>query len=77
MNWTKRANALPQQQEGENDSIPCLVIRNGYLTILCWNTYFSVWDDEDGDDVVCDPDGVDYWMRLADLPPIPKDEANI
>ena len=44
--------------------IPCLVERNGWYGVRFWNAVEDYWDDEDGDDYLCDKDGVKRWMYL-------------
>ena len=54
----------PQPNQKEKDEIRCLVFRNGWYQILCWNVYYECWDDEEGDDYCCDKDQVKKWEYL-------------
>lgn len=75
---TELKNKSWQKGHPEKDG-QCLVTvmhtgRNGdkwlEIKILTWNSYYNVWDQEDGDDYECDPDDVPYWMPLPNKPKI-------
>lgn len=63
MNW-KHTSKGEYPKSKKDDEIPCLVLRAGEYRILCWNTHYECWDDEDGDDYICDKEAVEKWEYL-------------
>ena len=55
------------------EQIPCLVITSFGFVILQWNCEHKCWDDESGDDYVCDAMEVNYYIPLTEIP-IPDGE---
>jgi len=49
-------------------NIPCLVeLDTGEKTLLSFNSYYNVWDDESGDDFFCKPEKVKRFIELEDI----------
>jgi len=46
----------------------CLVVYQRDICILAWNHHYGVWDDEHGDDYVCQASDVSHWMPLPPFP---------
>ncbi len=60
--WIKSSERLPEVDT------PCLVMYQGYIQALCFNSHYQVWDDADGDDYRCDLDAVSHWMPFPNKP---------
>lgn len=66
--WKATRNGLPEKPGKQNyEHVPCLVILDQGFRILCWNCEHGCWDDEDGDDYMCDATEVDYYVPLIEL----------
>lgn len=66
--WKATKDGVPEKSGKLNyEQIPCLVIHDGCITVLCWNCEDECWDDEEGDDYECDADEVDYYIPLSDI----------
>ncbi len=61
MKWNN-INSIYPEQDAE-----CLVEYKGRLCILTWNAHYESWDDEYGDDYVCDKDQVEKWITLDEV----------
>jgi hypothetical protein len=48
----------------------CLVIRKNYnyIETMSWNSTELCWDDESGDDFLCDIYEVEYWQPFPEMP---------
>lgn len=68
MEWIKVTEKLPDLDQSE----PCLVFDKHHhqIVVRVWNGYYSVWDDEDGDDYYTDAVGgkITHWMPLPKIP---------
>lgn len=69
MNWTKG------HPEKDGQYLVCEICKYKdkqwlEVKILTWNSYYTVWDDEKGDDYYCDPERVYCWMSLPEKPEI-------
>lgn len=42
--WHNSKEELPNLKN-ENDTLTCVVKRNGHLALNVWNQYYQVWDD--------------------------------
>lgn len=68
MNWKyTEKGEYPQPNQKEKDEIRCLVFHKGYTRILCWNTHYECWDDEEGDDYYCNKELVEKWEYLDSI----------
>lgn len=48
----------------KNDTLTCVVKRNGCLSLSVWNQYYQVWDDEFGDDCEMSKETELEWFSL-------------
>jgi hypothetical protein len=68
MPWKATKDGLPEKPGKQNyEQVPCLVIASGGIEILTWNCEHECWDDEEGDDYVCEPLTVKYYIPLSQL----------
>ena len=67
MNWIKTSEQTPSAKNDEYQT-KCLVVFNGMVRILTYNHHYELWDDEDGDDFICERFDVEYWMPLPESP---------
>lgn len=70
MKWHyTKDNDYPQPREGKGkeDSFQCFVFRAREYRILTWNCYYDCWDDEEGDDYLCDKEAVEKWISLDEI----------
>lgn len=59
--WIRTEDKMPEDNE--------LVLTSSSIygtKLLVWNDHYKVWDDEDGDDVYCDRDKIDAWMKIPE-----------
>lgn len=71
--WISTKDRLPEKPGlSDYEQIDCLVIHKGERRHLVWNCEHMVWDDSSGDDWVCNPLDVDYWMPFPDMPDHPR-----
>lgn len=69
MKWNRTVDKLPDRDpEVRYSQVPCLVVRNREITILCFNHEHMVWDSGDRDDFECEINAVQYWMPLPAMP---------
>lgn len=61
--WHNSKEELPNLKN-ENDTLTCVVKRNGYLSLSIWNQYYQVWDDEFGDDCEMSKETELEWFSL-------------
>lgn len=62
--WIKTKDRLPEKYT----KVPCLVWVDNTIRILCYNHDNDCWDDEDGDDIYCHTQEIEYWMPLPEGP---------
>ena len=68
MNWKHTSKGeYPQATKKERDEIQCLVCKAGMYGVLSWNNHYQCWDDEQGDDYLCDKEAVDKWEYLSHI----------
>lgn len=49
-------------------NVKCLVmLDNGEITLLSYNPYHNVWDDEEGDDYYCKPERVVKYISIDEI----------
>lgn len=61
--WHNSKEELPNLKN-ENDTLTCVVKRNGHLALNVWNQYYQVWDDEFGDDYEMSKETELEWFSL-------------
>lgn len=67
--WIRTADRLPELPAGSNAShVWVLAFHKGEQKILPYNPHHKCWDDESGDDYMCDPLEVSHWMPKQDDP---------
>jgi hypothetical protein len=65
--WKEPKDGMPEKSgKLVNEQIPCIVILDRVIRILQWNCEHG-WDDEDGDDYMCDAKEVDYYFPLSEI----------
>ena len=53
LEWIKTTDKLPERIPNKIYSqVPCLVVKNEQVQILCFNHEDNCWDDEDADDTL-------------------------
>ena len=57
-NWIKTKDELPSDGE--------LVICYPQFKLLVWNEDYECWDDEDGDDIEYEKNGVESWCPIPE-----------
>ncbi len=63
--WVRTSDRLPEPSEGSNSShVWVLAFHNGEQKILPYNPHHKCWDDETGDDYLCDPLEVSHWAPM-------------
>lgn len=51
------------------EHVPCLVVHKRWgIRSLMWNCQHLCWDDESGDDFVCDDSEITHWMEIPEPP---------
>lgn len=67
--WKATKDGLPAKPGKANyEHVYCLVItKAGRIKILAWNCEENCWDDEQGDDYACEPEGVTHYVILSEL----------
>ena len=67
--WIKTSEQKPERIPNVKYSNPKVIVwYQGEVTMLCFNHEHECWDDESGDDYLCDIDNVEYWMPLPNPP---------
>ena len=56
-----------QYEKQHYPQIPCLAEDIGFFDIIYWNVTEQCWDDEDGDDYLCDKEKIIRWRYLDSL----------
>lgn len=64
--WHNSKEELPNLKN-ENDTLTCVVKRNGHLALNVWNQYYQVWDDEFGDDYEMSKETELEWSPLETM----------
>lgn len=64
--WHNSKEELPNLKD-RNDTLMCLVIRDGNLHLNVWNQYYQVWDDEFGDDYEMSKETELEWSPLETM----------
>ena len=66
LRWHNSKEELPNLKD-RNDTLMCLVNRDGNLHLNVWNQYYQVWDDEYGDDYEMDKETELEWFPLETM----------
>lgn len=66
LNWHNSKEELPNLKD-RNDTLMCLVNRDGNLHLNVWNQYHQVWDDEYGDDYEMDKETELEWFPIETM----------
>lgn len=66
LRWHNSKEELPNLED-RNDTLMCLVNRDGNLHLNVWNQYYQVWDDEYGDDYEMDKETELEWFPLETM----------
>lgn len=71
MKWHyTKGGDYPQKTDdkGYGDHVPCLVEMENYdYKLLCYNTYYQCWDDDECDDFYCDIHSVKRWISVQEI----------
>ncbi|PDP60176.1 hypothetical protein [Prevotella intermedia] len=66
LRWHNSKEELPNLKD-RNDTLMCLVNRDGNLHLNVWNQYYQVWDDEYGDDYEMNKETELEWFPLETM----------
>lgn len=66
LRWHNSKEELPNLED-RNDTLMCLVNRDGNLHLNVWNQYYQVWDDEYGDDYEMNKETELEWFPLETM----------
>lgn len=62
--WRHAPAQMPKCSKDQ--SLACLVFRQGFYEILCWNEYDQCWDDAEGDDFAFSKETELKWIPLEE-----------
>ena len=62
--WRHAPAQMPKCSKDQ--SLACLVFRQGFYEILCWNEYYQCWDDAEGDDFAFSKETELKWIPLEE-----------
>lgn len=66
LKWHNSKEELPNLKN-RNDTLMCLVNRDGNLHLNVWSQYYQVWDDEFGDDYEMSKETELEWSPLETM----------
>ena len=66
LRWHNSKEELPNLKD-RNDTLMCLVNRDGNLHLNVWNQYYQGWDDEYGDDYEMNKETELEWFPLETM----------